>query len=361
VSRYVGIDLHRRRSQVVILDGDGVKRSSVRVENSPGALVEAVAAAGEAPEVVLEATWGWYWAADVLAEAGCRVRLAHPLGVKGYQNRRVKNDERDATLLADLLRMGSLPEGWIAPAPLRELRESVRYRHKLSRLRTGLKSQIHAVLGKEGVIPTLTGLWGPAGARWLDDVELGDAYRQRIESLRRFISRYDTEIARFDARIHRLLRDDAGYRVIQQLDGVGPVIAAVFVTEIGDVSRFESPKRLCSWAGLTPRHRESDTKVIRGSITKQGAPLVRWAAIEAVARYRGGAPIRDTYRRIAQRKGNKIARVAAARKLLTLVYYGLRDHQIRCLNKGGVNGSGTAPAASSPNGMTPPHGAGRDM
>ncbi len=119
--------------------------------------------------------------------------------------------------------------------------------------------------------------------------------------------------------------------MIQQLDGVGPVIAAVFIAEIGDISRFESPKRLSSWAGLTPKHRESDTKVIRGSITKQGSALVRWAAIEAVARYRGGAPIRDTYRRIAQRKGNKIARVAAARKLLTLVYYGLRDHQIRCL------------------------------
>ena len=111
MSRYVGIDLHRRRSQVVILDGEGEKRSSVRIENSPGALAEAVAAAGPAPEVVLEATWGWYWAADVLEEAGCGVHLAHPLGIKGYQNRRVKNDDKDATLLADLLRMGSLPEG----------------------------------------------------------------------------------------------------------------------------------------------------------------------------------------------------------------------------------------------------------
>ncbi len=331
MSRYVGIDLHRRRSQVVILDGGGEKQSSVRIENSPVALAEAVAAAGEAPEVVLEATWGWYWAADVIAEAGCRVHLAHPLAIKGYQNRRVKNDDRDATLLADLLRMGSLPEGWIAPGPLRELRELVRYRHKLSRLRAGLKSQVHAVLGKEGVIPHLSELWGPAGADWLNDLELADAYQERITSLRRLIGRYDTEINRLDRHIHRHLRDDVAYRVIQQLDGVGPVIAAVFIAEIGDISRFESPKRLSSWAGLTPKHRESDTKVIRGSITKQGSALVRWAAIEAVARYRGGAPIRDTYRRIAQRKGNKIARVAAARKLLTLVYYGLRDHQIRCL------------------------------
>jgi transposase len=270
---------------------------------------------------------------DVLVEAGYQPRLAHPLGVKGYQNRRVKNDERDATLLADLLRMGSLPEGWIAPPALRELRELVRYRHKLSQLRAGLKSQIHAVLGKQGAIPQLTELWGPAGAEWLDDQQLAEAYRDRVESLRRLIARYDTEVVRLDRGIHIRLRDDVGYQTIQQLQGVGPVLAGVFVVEIGDVSRFDTPKRLSSWAGLTPRHRESDTTVIRGPITKQGSGLVRWAAIEAVARYRGGTPIKDTYQRIAQRKGNKVARVAAARKLLTLVFYGIRDGEIRCLEK----------------------------
>jgi len=333
VSRYVGVDLHRRRSRVVILDEAGGLVSSRQVVNDPVGLVDAVGEAGSDAEVVLEATWGWYWAADVLAEAGFGVHLAHPLAIGGYRNRRVKNDERDATLLADLLRMGSLPEGWIAPPQLRELRELVRYRHKLSQLRAGLKSQIHAVLGKEGVIPSLSELWGPAGATWLDEQQLGEAYATRIASLRRLIGRYDTEVTRLDRLVHGWLRDDTGYRAIQHLDGVGPVLAGVFVAEIGDVTRFSSPKRLSSWAGLTPRHRESDTKVVRGPITKQGSPLVRWAAIEAVARYRGGAPIKATYQRIAARKGNKIARVAAARKLLTLVFYGMRDGEIRCLNE----------------------------
>ena len=273
MSRYVGVDLHRRRSVVVILDEDGTRVSLRRIENSPLALVEAVGEAGSGAEVVLEATWGWYWAADVLREAGFGVHLAHPLGIGGYRNRRVKNDERDAMLLADLLRMGSLPEGWIAPPQLRELRELVRYRHKLSQLRAGLKSQIHAVLGKEGVIPSLTELWGPAGAAWLDEQQLGEAYRIRIESLRRLIGRYDREVTRLDRVIHGWLRDDTGYQTIQQLQGVGPVIAAVFVAEIGDVSRFDTAKRLSSWAGLTPRHRESDTKVVRGLITKTGVTV----------------------------------------------------------------------------------------
>ncbi|MEX0667158.1 MAG: transposase, partial [Acidimicrobiia bacterium] len=101
--------------------------------------------------------------------------------------------------------------------------------------------------------------------------------------------------------------------------------------ELGDVSRFRSAKHVCSWAGLTPRHRESDTKVQRGSITKQGPPLVRWAAIEAVSKNHGGDPIKQHYQRVAERRGRNKGRVAAARKVLTLVYYGLRDGEIRSL------------------------------
>ena len=109
------------------------------------------------------------------------------------------------------------------------------------------------------------------------------------------------------------------------------MFAAVFVAEIGDVHRFESPQALCSWAGLTPVHRESDGKVHRGRITKQGSRLVRWAAIEAVARYHGGDVFEAHFQSIAARRGRTKANVAIARKVLTLVYYGLRDGEIRCL------------------------------
>jgi transposase len=153
----------------------------------------------------------------------------------------------------------------------------------------------------------------------------------RVESLRDLIEVYDNEVGKLEREIHAWLRDDKGYWAVQAINGVGKTMAAIFVAEIGDVSRFATPDKLCCWAGLTPRHRESDTKVSRGRITKMGSTLVRWAAVEAVARYRGGEPIRPSYERIAAKRGRKIARVAAARKLLTLVYYGLRDGEIRCL------------------------------
>jgi len=105
-----------------------------------------MARAGENPRVVVEATYGWYWAVDVLQAAGAEVHLAHPLGVKAFSYRRVKNDERDCIDLADLLRMGKLPEAWIASQPVRELREITRYRHKLVGQRTSCKDQVHRYL-----------------------------------------------------------------------------------------------------------------------------------------------------------------------------------------------------------------------
>jgi transposase len=157
------------------------------------------------------------------------------------------------------------------------------------------------------------------------------AYSLRLESLRDLIELYSREVTVLDRRIQIALKDHTGYRAIQAISGVGPVLAAVFVAEIGDVTRFPSPDRLCSWAGLTPRHRESDTKVRRGSITKQGCKLVRWAAIEAISHNHSGGKIKTDYRRIAERRGRNIGRVAAARRVLRLVYYGLRDGEIRCL------------------------------
>ena len=328
--RYVGIDLHRRRSVIYAMTAEGEEVSCVRIANDPVALSLAVADAGEDADVVIEATYGWYWAVDLLQADGHRVHLAHPSG-NDWGNRRVKNDERDARDLADLLRLGRLAEAWMAPPATRELRELVRYRAKLVALRSGLKAQVHAVMAKEGVLPGVLDMFGPGGNTQLDALELAPAYTNRIESLRDLIERYDREVAMFERLIHQQLRDHTGYQAIQALTGVGRTIAGIFVAEIGDVNRFRSAAALCSWAGLTPRHRESDVKTVRGAITKQGSTLVRWALIEAVSRYHGGPKLATDFHRIAERRGKNKARVAVARKVFTLVYYGLRDGEIRCL------------------------------
>jgi len=148
------------------------------------------------------------------------------------------------------------------------------------------------------------------------------------------IDAYGIEIKALHEEIEGWLADDLGYAAIQSIRGVGPVLGAVFIAEIGNIDRFPSPDRLCSWAGLTPKHRESDLKVQRGGITKQGSRIVRWAAIEAISRGQDTS-VAELYERVKERRGTNVARVAAARKLLHLVYYGMRDGEIRCLAQTG--------------------------
>jgi len=329
--QYVGIDLHRRRSVIVRMDKDGVRLETVRIVNDAERLRWVLARAGESPEVVLEATYGWYWAVDVLAEVGASVHLAHPLGVKAFEYRRVKNDERDAADLADLLRMGRLPEAWIAPPATRELREVVRHRAKLVGLRAHCKAEVHAVLAKCGIQVVMSDLFGLEGNALLDSVALPGPYRARVDSLRRLIEHLEFEIEVFTKLSRGRLARDPGYLAIQAIPGIGGVLAAVFVAEIGDVTRFPGPSQLASWAGLTPKHHESDTHVHRGRITKQGSRLVRWAAVESVQILPKTTRIGAFRDRVGARRGRNLAVVAAAREQLGLVFYGLRDHEVRAL------------------------------
>ena len=184
---------------------------AVRIVNDVQRLAAVMARAGECPEVVLEATYGWYWAVDALQAGGANVHLAHPLGVKAFEYRRVKNDFRDAQDLADLLRMGRLPEAWIAPPPTRELRELVRHRAKLVGLRLRCKAEVHAVLAKCGVQVLMSDLFGVWGTELLDQLDLPAPYAARIASLRGLIDDQEFEIDLFGGIVRGRMAREPGY------------------------------------------------------------------------------------------------------------------------------------------------------
>jgi transposase len=240
---------------------------------------------------------------------------------------------RDAADLADLLRLGRLPEAYVAPPAVRELRELVRHRAKLVAWRSALKASVHAVLAKQGLHIAVSDLFGLGGRRLLARAPLDGPYRARVDACCRLIDAVDFEVDAVGSQLRARLVGHHGYQAIPAVPGVGPILAAVFVAEIGQVDRFPDPAHLASWAGLTPRHRESDTVVHRGPITKQGPALVRWAAVEAAQKVPASAGWLTANRaRVAERRGRNIATVAVARKLLALVYYGLRDGHIRALS-----------------------------
>ena len=167
---------------------------------------------------------------------------------------------------------------------------------------------------------------------------------------RDLIEVYDREIRQCDAQIHRRLKGHPGYEAIQALRGVGPVLGAVFVAEIGDVVGSRTHDG-CARGRADTASRESDAHTQRGHITKQGSRLLRWAAVEAVSGAVRDPRIARVKARVGERRGRNIGRVAAARHLLTLVYYGLRDGEIRCLatGRGVMSGTATTPLG---NGMT---------
>lgn len=334
VREFVGVDLHARRSVIARIDVDGRQLGWVQIDNDPKVLARECRRAGRGAPVAIEATYGWYWAVDALASAGFDVHLAHPYGMRALRKRkRVKTDARDAYELANLLRLGSLPEAYIAPPELRQLRELVRYRVQLVRAATSIKAGIRALLAKHNIHLPVTDLDADVATDMLDRLVLPGTYATRLAGLRRLMLMLATEIAAVEVDIDRRLRWHPGYRRLLTIKGIGPVLAAIFVVEIGDVTRFPTAAALCCWAGLTPRHYESDRTVHRGHVSKEGCKLVRWAAVEAIQR--ACEPSVKAFRdAIVTRRGRadrNIAKVAAGRRMLEVVYYTLRDGQARRL------------------------------
>jgi transposase len=271
---------------------------------------------------------------DALLAAGFDVHLAHPLGMKALRKRkRVKTDPADAYELANLLRLGSLPQAYIAPPELRELRELVRHRRQLVKLATAVKAGVRALLAKHNIRLAARDLDGDKAIDLMNSLDLPGTYASRLAAQRRLLLVLADEIASAEVELARRLKDHPGYRRLLTVKGIGPVLAAIFVAEIGDISRFPNAAALCCWAGITPRHYESDRTVRRGHVSKEGCTLVRWAAVEAVQRHCEPA-IRDVRERIVARRGRdarNTAKVAAGRVMLEAVYYLLRDGESRRL------------------------------
>jgi transposase len=330
-TRWVGIDLHRRRSFVTAITGDGEVSVRRRIDNDPEAFLELLGDP-DGTHVALEATYGWEWLAELLEDAGFDVHLAHPLRTRAIAAARVKTDAVDAAMLAQLLRAGLLPEAYIAPRELRDVRELLRHRVGLVAMRTAIKNRMHAILARHGVIHQHADLFGKAGRQFLAGLELRQAPRQRLESLLALLDDFNREIDAAASEIDRQAKADDRVRLLCQIHGIGRYTAMLIIAEIGDVRRFPTARHLCAWAGLTPTVRSSDGKARLGHISRQGSSILRWAVVEAAQHVptRGG-PLREQFERIAKRRGRRVARVAVARQILTLCYYGLRDGEIRCL------------------------------
>jgi transposase len=168
-TRWVGIDLHRRRSHIAIVDEHGELTVSRRIVNDRDTFLALLGDPGDGQtHVALEATYGWEWLAELLEEAGHDLHLAHPLRTRAIAAARVKTDAIDARTLAQLLRGGLLPEAYVAPREIRDLRELLRHRATLTRMRSAVKNRVHAILAKHGITSEHSDLFGKGGREFLE-------------------------------------------------------------------------------------------------------------------------------------------------------------------------------------------------
>jgi len=366
MSVYVGIDVHRKRSQVAVVTGDGTVQLNRNVVNGTEPMLKLIGGLPAGTPVAFEAAFGWGWLVELLEDYGFDPHLVHPLRCKAIASARLKNDKVDAATLAQLLRADLLPEAWIAPPQVRQLRALLRHRASLVRLGTGLRNRIHAVAADHGYDRNASYWTGP-GRGWLAELDLPPASREVITDCLAAIDQLTPVIERLDGEVHRHARTDPRVKLLATLPGVGEFTALMMLAEIGDITRFPSARKLAAWAGLTPTVRGSDVKVRHGHISKQGSAWLRWVLNQAAQTAKRSPQFAPTYAAIAKRRGKKIATIAIARKLLTRAYHLLATaapapavtaaHATTAGKPGGSPSSGHA----RPRGMSRPAGRARSF
>jgi len=326
MSVYVGIDVHRKRSQVAVVSEDGKVQLNKNVVNGSEPMLRLIGDLPPGTPVAFEAAFGWGWLAELLEDYGFEAHLVHPLRCKAIASARLKNDKVDAAILAQLLRADLLPEAWIAPPAVRQLRALLRHRAGLVRLRTQQQNRIHAVVADFGYDRSGSYLSGP-GRGWLAGLELPAVSREIVTDALAVIDGLAPLTNRIDIELRQHAKTDPRVKTLTTLPGVGQFTALVMLAEIGDISRFGSARKLASWAGLTPTVRGSDLTVRHGHISKQGSAWLRWVMNQAAQTAKRSPEFSATYAAIAQRRGKKIATIAISRKLLTRAWHLLATAQ----------------------------------
>jgi len=326
---YVGMDIHKKYSSVAVIDEQGALVNRHRVDHCHRE--ELVGYFNQFPlktQVVMEATCGWGWLSELLQDLGLEVKLANPSKVKIIAESQIKTDKVDALVLAQLLRTNFLPEAYLAPKEQREARDLLRYRISLVHLRSGVKNRIHALLTRIGTYHTYSDLFGKKGRRFLSSLELPSVHRQTLDGYLCLIDTTNKLIGEAEVEIRMVVKESSDGKLLLSLPGVGFILAYLILVEIGDINRFSSYKKLCSYAGLVPSVYQSGAKSYHGHLSKKANRYLQWGMIEAAQKAKVMDPfLRRKAERIERKKGARVATVAVAHHLLIMVYHLLKEHR----------------------------------
>lgn len=333
--RCLGWDIHRKFSKVSLMEepaeGEIFAVERARLEHDDKeAMRQWLSRLPPGTPVAVEAAFGWPWVADLLEELHLEVHLGHPPVIRALAKHEAKTDRCDGDRLAKFQLRGILPESYLAPPEVRQRRERIRFRMTLVEMRTRMKNRIQAILHRQGILHTFSDLFGKAGRRYLECLELPEASRQVLLGSLKVLDALALQIAEVERWMEENLEVDETVQRLLSIPGIGLILAHVIRAEIGEIERFPTARHLVSYAGLAPL--SNDTADRQGARHCSAAcnHALRWALIEAVhgvQKTKGtrGLRLRKLYARLSsgggQRKGRKSsAKVAVAHELAKVVH-----------------------------------------
>ena len=315
VNQYIGIDLHKAFFQACAVAPNGERLWEDRFPRTADGIAALIARNTAQAAVAVEASTPTWHFADAIAVKVADLRIVDPVKTKLRAGYAAKTDRLDARRLADALRRDSVVGIYYPPPAIRELRELCRMRHALIQLRTAVINRLRAALLRQGVADARR-LAKTTHDGWLETLALAPAAAAGVAGLRQVLASVRSEVQRADVAVRRTSEGDPIACALQQLTGIGPVLALTIRAEIGTITRFVTPAQLASYAGLVPRVDASASRVRYGRITRHGSPWLRWALVEAAMH---GTKRTDRIgrwgRKLAVKKGALKARVALARRL----------------------------------------------
>jgi transposase len=321
--KYVGVDIGKRKCRAAIMNPEGRIVKELDFNNDSAGIANLTLLLSIDDRVVMEST-GPYWLDlyNQLDDLHIAVVLANPLKTKAIASARIKSDKVDARILAHLLRTDLIPECYVPPKEMREIRSLVRHRLSIVKLRTMVKNKAHALVDRNGLKHDFSDLFGKAGVQWLRSVELSGLDRLMLDNYLMHLENLDLQIQRVDLEITSRASFDGDVRLLLSLKGINVYSALLIKSEIGKIERFSDYKKLVSWAGLAPSLHQSGDVEYHGNITKQGSVMLRWIMVESARVASVFDPrLKAFYERVARRRGDQKAVVAVANKMLKIIWF----------------------------------------
>jgi transposase len=331
---HVGLDLSRTRLDVHVMDETGAPLAVTTAAPDAGGLASLVGRVGEFGQPVtaaIESMTGARFVHDQLELRGWDVQIADAVKARGLAPLAAKTDKIDAWVLAELSRRDLVPAIWLPDPAVRAERERARWRLHLVHHRTALKNRVHSALVAFGHPCPVSDLFGTAGRRLLEGLALPEPWAGDVAAALRLIDDLDEQIDDCEAALRRLGADHAYVPLLMTTPGIGWVLGYTIAAEIGDIARFQSPKRLVGYTGLCPTVRQSGRKDHRDALAKNGPKYLRWALIEAATHAARHPAFAERYQRtrtrLGKQRGTQIARVDLARRLAEAIWWMLTTNK----------------------------------